>query len=541
MRDNKSKGLVSVIVPVYNVEKYIDQCLRSLSEQTYKNVEIVIVYDHCEDHTLQKCQAWANKDKRMKLLINDSRSGVGMARNKGMHYSKGEYIAHVDSDDWIGTEFIEKLVNAIEETDSDYVGYSGALFLYDKTEKKRHWLPAGTYYTDEDIGMLLLCDAPAVWKRLYRRRWLFSNKLYYPDIFHYDDWAYNMATVLKANKVTLLKGGNNYYRIRSDSLTSETKVRDYSEALRFGIQETKRVGVYDKNIAYLMLNVLYHFQIQANLCKDDNVYGEVFSNIWSQFDSKITPINRDIEYILFGSFSSWWALMRGGISRDIDYYGFSSLISAMSTGEMITADASQEFRKKQVIKDISGKLYERMSSLSKRTVLYLDFQNERYDLIKNGNEYYTKSEAFNDAVDLYNKEYQIIKSGTDEFMNLWKKKCERFVCLLKKNSSLVSVVLLQERLSQHYGNLENKNEFDHSFDIRAVNDRISIMEEVFTEKCKKAGVDVKLIDFSTIDERLFFTDEEFEYGCEPHYLNNYVYGLMGKQLFIDRIETNIGL
>jgi glycosyltransferase involved in cell wall biosynthesis len=99
--------LVSVIVPVYNVEEYLDRCVESIINQTYQNIEIILVDDGSPDRCPQMCDAWAEKDNRIKV-IHKKNAGLGMARNTGIEHALGEYICFFDSDDYIAVETIEK-------------------------------------------------------------------------------------------------------------------------------------------------------------------------------------------------------------------------------------------------------------------------------------------------------------------------------------------------------------------------------------------------------------------------------------------------
>lgn len=163
----KSMKKVSIIVPVYNVEKYIDQCLESICGQSYENIEIMLIYDKSEDGTLAKCQDWAQKDKRIVLIINDVRKGLGAARNLGLSMSSGEYIMYIDSDDWIGTGCIEALYRSMEQSHADYVSCIGFYEVSEpqKNVRKVTTLPAGTYDSDLEKALILLREAPAVWKK----------------------------------------------------------------------------------------------------------------------------------------------------------------------------------------------------------------------------------------------------------------------------------------------------------------------------------------------------------------------------------------
>ena len=186
MQDKTKK--ISVIVPVYNVAPYLDQCMESICRQTYPNLEVIFVYDESSDGSLERCRQWVQLDKRIHLYINPQRRGLGAARNIGLHMAEGDYVIFVDSDDWLAEGFIEKLYHAIEETGADYVSSVGYYCTDDKgVQKKTTTLPAGNY--DNDIGRLfvLLMDARAVWKKIYNRKWLLRNELFQPEIFYYED------------------------------------------------------------------------------------------------------------------------------------------------------------------------------------------------------------------------------------------------------------------------------------------------------------------------------------------------------------------
>ncbi|KAF1680126.1 glycosyltransferase [Veillonella sp. R32] len=110
--------LLSVIIPIYKVEKYLRRCLNSVISQTYKNLEIILVDDGSPDNCGQICDEYAKKDKRI-VVLHQSNQGLSGARNNGLAISKGEYIAFVDSDDWLDTNMYKNLINLIEEYDLD--------------------------------------------------------------------------------------------------------------------------------------------------------------------------------------------------------------------------------------------------------------------------------------------------------------------------------------------------------------------------------------------------------------------------------------
>ena len=104
-----SGTLISVVLPIYNVEKYLNRCIKSIITQTYKNLEVILVDDGSPDHCPRICDEWAKKDARIKV-IHKKNEGLGMARNTGIENATGEYICFVDSDDYIAPDTIEKVI-----------------------------------------------------------------------------------------------------------------------------------------------------------------------------------------------------------------------------------------------------------------------------------------------------------------------------------------------------------------------------------------------------------------------------------------------
>ena len=108
----QNKPLISVIVPVYNVEKYVGRCITSNINQSYTNLEIIVVNDGSTDNSLSVCESYAAKDNRIKLITQENR-GLSGARNTGLRHYTGEYVTFVDSDDWIHRNMVEYLYNAL--------------------------------------------------------------------------------------------------------------------------------------------------------------------------------------------------------------------------------------------------------------------------------------------------------------------------------------------------------------------------------------------------------------------------------------------
>ena len=112
--------LVTVVIPIYNVEKYLDRCVNSIVNQTYKNIEIILVDDGSPDNCPQMCDEWAKKDERIRV-VHKLNAGLGMARNSGLEIARGEYLLFIDSDDYLDISTIELCVSSAVHHNSDVV------------------------------------------------------------------------------------------------------------------------------------------------------------------------------------------------------------------------------------------------------------------------------------------------------------------------------------------------------------------------------------------------------------------------------------
>ncbi len=210
---------VSIIVPVYNVEKYLSECLESLISQTLSDIEIICINDGSEDSSVKILEEYAQKDKRI-VVINQENSGLSAARNTGMRFANGEYIGFVDSDDWIDSDFYEKLYNSAKNNDADIVVAS--IIRYRKCVQKYR-----VKYTNEKVytdlqDKISACSVPRicyVWNKLYRKE-LIQDDLFTPNVY-FEDVIWLPNIIKKANKVVTVDGTNYYYRVNNNSIVKK--------------------------------------------------------------------------------------------------------------------------------------------------------------------------------------------------------------------------------------------------------------------------------------------------------------------------------
>ena len=219
---------VSVIIPVYNAEKYIERCIDSVVNQTYKNIEILLIDDGSSDNSPAICDNWAKNDSRI-IVFHQQNSGVSAARNKGIELSIGDYISFVDSDDFIAENTIEKAVTAVDKNDADIVCFG--VYRVNESEKiieSTENIEEKTVSSKEallDLSRGKLHDYPC--NKLYKRK-LFDN-IRYPVGKTFEDIATTYKLFLNSAKITYLPQELYFYRRRKGSIIhnmSSTSLND---------------------------------------------------------------------------------------------------------------------------------------------------------------------------------------------------------------------------------------------------------------------------------------------------------------------------
>ena len=192
--------IISVIVPVYNVEKYLDRCLQSILGQTYTHLEVICVNDGSTDNSISILKEYEKKDGRIKIITKPN-GGLSSARNTGLKHATGTFVSFIDSDDEIKLDTYEKVIKAFSE-DVDVV-FFGAEVRYDTHEElvnsdKNYYSIkfSGKYKITDDILLNSDCSA---WNKVYRRKKILSNNVTFPEGKLYEDFPFfwNIMPVLK--------------------------------------------------------------------------------------------------------------------------------------------------------------------------------------------------------------------------------------------------------------------------------------------------------------------------------------------------------
>ena len=245
MKENKK---VSIIVPIYNVEKFVDKCIQSLINQTYQNIEIILLNDGSKDNSLKKIKDWQKKYPEKIKCESHKNIGVGMTRNKGIDLATGEYLTFVDSDDYLDNDFIETLMNNIENHDIIIAGYKrvtkNGKILFERLVGKTPWAPYRQL---------------VIWSKLYKTKLIKKNNIKFNHLKTAEDAIFTLNAYFKTEKIKVLKytGYNNVENF--SSITHDNKVKLENNVIEMlslisdTIEKNKKYKKENKKI----LNYLY--------------------------------------------------------------------------------------------------------------------------------------------------------------------------------------------------------------------------------------------------------------------------------------------
>lgn len=257
------RGHVSVIVPIYNVEKELNRCVDSLLNQTYPYLEIILVDDGSPDQCGRICDDYARRDERVRV-IHKKNAGLGMARNSGLEVASGEFILFVDSDDFVSNTHVEVLLNAITEENADMAitGYirnftDGRRIARQATQNRK------VFQKDQILQEVLLpilgakVDASSdvertmsVWTNIYRKTLIDEHHLRFVSEREYvsEDLFFNIHYIMSANVIAVLPECSYFYSENVNSLTNAFRPDRFEKYCKMFLHETellKSFGVFE--------------------------------------------------------------------------------------------------------------------------------------------------------------------------------------------------------------------------------------------------------------------------------------------------------
>lgn len=275
---------ISIIVPVYNAEKYLEKCLDSLKNQTKKEIEWIIINDGSTDHSEEIIKKV--KDKRLKYFKNKNQ-GIGKTRNFGIEKATGEYIMFLDSDDTLAKDAVEKMYEKVKNEDLD-VAICDFYKEYDNGQIEEIRTPdfeSASLKENPDIITEYLCP----WTKIYRRSLIEKNKIRFPENLKYEDAPFVIKSLVCAKKIGKVRECLNYYRIHE---MSETTVRDRRcfdilKIVDLMRKETKEKEYLKEKMDKLTVRILTNYTIQQRNQQEKKVGIEFIEKAFSYLEKEV--------------------------------------------------------------------------------------------------------------------------------------------------------------------------------------------------------------------------------------------------------------
>ncbi len=290
---------LSIIVPVYGVEKYIDKCLNSLVKQSLKEIEIIVVNDGTKDNSQKIIDKYVKKyPDKIKSYIKEN-GGQGSARNYGLKKASGEYIGYVDSDDFVEKDMYKKLYNKAKENNYDIV-VCGNYNVSEDYQNKNIDAFINNYNTDLEN---IFFGKMAVWNKIYKRDILIKNKLEFKEKVWYEDLAFTLKAIMNSNTFAFIDEPLYDYLIREGSTMNNSNVQRnleildaFNDILSY-IQHNKKEEYFSK-IEFLAIDHIYISAIVRVLKAeaDDKVKRETINKLIDYMNKKF-PNYKNNKYI----------------------------------------------------------------------------------------------------------------------------------------------------------------------------------------------------------------------------------------------------
>ncbi|MCL2566754.1 MAG: glycosyltransferase [Alphaproteobacteria bacterium] len=317
--------LLSIIVPVYNVEKYLHQCLDSIVNQEYKNLEIIIVNDASSDNSLEIIQEFSKKDNRIIIIDCKKNGGYGKAVNLGIEKASGEWIGIVESDDFILESMYQKLIDKTSKTTAQII--RGDYYQYwDKSKNKKEKYEKYNIFNNHNINLdsssdLIVKDnlnlfyiSPAIWSAIYKREFLLSNniKIIETKGASYQDVTFFIETLFEADRIYIVNEPLYCYRQTNMTSSSNSKGKAFVIFEIYNFLEDnlknrnwKKFTRYKKTLYFSFINNYYY-----NFYRIAHKYRKDYLIIWKKqlenminngLDLTLNDINRqkELENILY--------------------------------------------------------------------------------------------------------------------------------------------------------------------------------------------------------------------------------------------------
>lgn len=498
---------LSIIIPVYNAEQYLCQCLDSICGQPRADVEVLLLNDGSKDQSAQICREYCQKDSRVQYYEHRN-MGQGATELKGVYLASGRYFTFVDADDWIAPEFAEEMISAIEEQDADIC----ECCWYQYNEQTKEIMSVSANEKQNDIFKFRLSH---LWGRIYRRSFFLENDISIPSCFHQDTATYPVMA-LTADKICYVDLPLYFYRINTGiSITDKTRSSfDDDKVFSFLFAELGKRNLFHKYYKEWLDLTVYILSVKGRKWK--RIGKEVYEANWEKSRQLIEQYFPDwrntygTQYRIWGSYNS--SRIANELMPEYDllseeqcFYWKSSIISLMSQPLRMDCTCMHPVGRKMVQRDFDKDFLK--LDFGADEYLLIDFLEERYDVYRSAEGSYI---TLSDEVDVTGLPAgTVLQRTSDECTSLWKDSCSRLAKHLKNQMDCSHIILLELYLNAK--SIGFGSECDY-FDVGRLN---QILKDYYAYFVQLIPNVVKI----AIPEELCYTDKYFEYGNYPFYYN----------------------
>ncbi len=526
----KNDTLVSLIIPAYNVEEYLDRCIESILKQTYERIEVILINDGSTDHTLDICSDWATKDSRI-IVIDQENRGLSYCRNLGVRISNGSYFAFVDSDDWINPDYVKLMLEEAEQNQAELV-----VCDFNKiVDGKVNYVKCGVRPGKDFITRMLLLSNSAAWNKLYKKSLWDKNEMFFPS-GNDEDTALFCSIVLCAKKIICINESLYNYTKRKGSITSDVVKRiEYSDTLQEGVEMLKRNKQWDNNVEILKRYYMKWISNGLAPCigKTDYImYKRIRQSfvaflernfdkpikracVWGSYN--LSKIVRETSILCDPWLRFQYSSIKAVTNRDLRMDNMNDLDYEWRGNEL----SYEEFMKKR---SINGDFWDVLLK-EKPEYIVIDLLEER-SMIE---DIFCLSENIPDTE--YKKKNRIL---WDQYKDNWKTRIKVFVENLRLIFEDSQIIIVTNYLTKHYSLNEKRKRFDNINKIEIVNQILKKMYLSLIDMYPNLFV----IDKSTKDE--YYTDGNYEYGCYPWHLNDEINHVIADEIELYVRSLNYG-
>lgn len=288
---------ISIITPVYNSEKYLEQCIKSVLNQSFEDFEFILINDGSTDLSLEILKKFEAQDSRIKIF-NSENKGQGAQRNYALSLSEGEYILFLDSDDWLNIGALEKIYDKFKKDNPDIIFFNAYRYI-EKTKQQKEYLFNDCFYSrfkeevfDKNNADDILFNINALAFKAYKKDFLIKNNVKFSSLRFIEDNPFFIKAMLYAKKYSCINDFLVYYRI--DNTSTSSKAHLYTETIKETFFNVEKIFLeyYENNKNEKLLNsflnnritqLRYYFE---NLNKNKSKYYKMAKKIFLHIDKK---------------------------------------------------------------------------------------------------------------------------------------------------------------------------------------------------------------------------------------------------------------